>query len=206
MEEQLKHLPDLDYSEYSPEETALVIVDLVNGFTTCGNLMTPRLGEKVPAVAQLASDFLNKNFPVVALADTHPPDSPEFLAFPVHCLAEHVESELAPELKAIPGIEVLEKNSTNGFLAPAFQQFLSRHPKLKRFILVGGCTDICVLQLALTLKAHFNEKNAVSEIIVLQDLVDTFDMEGHDAEVVNLLSFFLMQGLDIKLMNSTINI
>ena len=87
------------------------------------------------------------------------------------------------ELADLP-ITIILKNSTNVMIIPGVAESLleiscSEEPV---FIVVGCCTDICILQTALTLKAKCDEVNRSSRIIVPSSLVDTFDGPGHDAE------------------------
>ena len=74
---QLNRLPVLYLDELKKEETALVIVDLVNGFVKEGFLNSPRIKGIVPSVVELLKKFKERNMTVIAFADTHTPDSVE---------------------------------------------------------------------------------------------------------------------------------
>ena len=56
------------------------------------------------------------------------------------------------------------------------------------FVLVGCCTDICVQQAALTLKTWMNRQNRNSRVIVLRDLVATFEGPSHPAALCGAMA------------------
>ena len=91
------------------------------------------------------------------------------------------EWELVEELN-LEGIEVIKKNSTNGFLE---ENFILNKEEIDNVIIVGDCTDICIYQLAISLRAEFNRVNKDGEIYVPKKLVDTFDMPMHKANFMN---------------------
>jgi nicotinamidase-related amidase len=178
--------------------TALVIVDMINGFACQGALASPRVGSLIPAVARVLQQAKNLGLPAIAFADNHPEDSIEFQAYPPHCIAGTEESHVVAELEAIGGYTLIPKNSTNGFLEPAFAAWLAAHPAIDTFVLVGDCTDICVLQFALTLKTEFNRLNRPARIIVPADGVDTFDAPGHHGDFLHVVALNLMMGNGIE--------
>ncbi|MFV8473034.1 isochorismatase family protein, partial [Mycoplasma sp. SH20] len=50
------------------------------------------------------------------------------------------------------------------------------------FYLVGCCTDICILQLGITLKTYLNKIHSDKNVIVYQDAVATYDSKEHNAK------------------------
>lgn len=97
-----------------------------------------------------------------------------------------VESELVDELKSIENLQILPKNSTNGFFALENLDF----DNIDNIIIVGDCTDICIYQFAITLKSYFNQHNIEKNIVVPMNLVDTYDIPNvHPAEILNLVFF-----------------
>ena len=113
------------------DKTALVIVDMVNGFLTEGVLSSPRSASVLPECEKLLKFFKENNLPCIAFADCHEPDCIEFQSFPPHCIKGSSEAEIAPSLQEIGGYTKIEKNSTNGFLTPEFQN-LSAQEQQKR--------------------------------------------------------------------------
>ncbi len=202
MKKDMASKPAIDLSTISPAEACLVIMDMVKGFVKSGALCSPRIARIVPAVAELYGACTRAGLPTIAFLDSHPADSVEFEAYPVHCLEGTEESELADELTGIPAKWQFRKNSTNGFLAPGFQTWLEENDAVWTFIVVGNCTDICVMQFVLTLKAHFDELNRRSRIIVPLNGIETFDLPGHDGDLMNLVALQLMQNAGIELVSA----
>ncbi|MDE6731117.1 MAG: cysteine hydrolase [Oscillospiraceae bacterium] len=181
------------------ENTMLVIVDMINGFLTQGALASPRCADILPAVEELLHSAKENQIPCIAFADSHRPDSLEFQSFPVHCLKNTLESELAPSLQEIGGFQRIEKNSTNGFFAPDFQKYLWIHPELQNVIVCGVCTDICVMQFALTLKAWANQNQKNLNLFIPVNAVATYDAPGHDAESLQKTALEIMAQAGIHL-------
>ncbi|MDE7122285.1 MAG: cysteine hydrolase [Oscillospiraceae bacterium] len=181
------------------ETTMLVIVDMINGFLTQGALASERCADILPAVEELLHSAKENQIPCIAFADAHEPDSLEFQNFPVHCLKNTSESALAPSLEKIGGFQRIEKNSTNGFFAPDFQAYFQEHPELENFVVCGVCTDICVMQFALTLKAWANQNQKNLTVFVPVHAVATYDAPGHDAESLQKTALEIMQQAGIHL-------
>lgn len=181
------------FSELERECTALVIVDMINGFVKQGPLSSENALEIQPGIAALLERCNMEKVPSVFFMDSHTMESPEFSSYPVHCLKGTIESSPTEELEKVGGYTVIPKNSTNGFLEPAFQSWLKKNKTVTTFIVVGCCTDICVQQFALTLKTDFNRRNLASRVIVPMNLSSTYDAPGHGANLVNLVSFHNMQ-------------
>jgi len=194
---EIRGLPQMDVSELVPEKTALIIVDLVNGFVREGAMASPLIEDIVPNIARLAAEFKSRGIPVAALADCHKENCAEFKSFPVHCLENTSESELVEELADF-GCYTIKKNSTNGFHEKEFMHALVSNPSVTNFVIVGDCTDICVMQLCLTLKTWFTAQNRQSEIILPLNCVETYDAPGHNADFMNIAAYKLMKDSGIK--------
>lgn len=198
---QLSELPAVPGDSFLDGRTGLVIVDMINGFLTEGILSSQRALSVLPAVEKLLT-FANTNqLPCVAFADCHEPDCIEFNSFPPHCIKGTSESEIAPSLCEIGGFQKIEKNSTNGFLTPEFQNFFNQHSELEQIILCGVCTDICVMQFALTLKTFCNQNNRHLEIIIPVNAVETYDAPNHCADVMQTVALQMMTQAGIKLIS-----
>ncbi len=194
-------LPQLALGSLCPEETLLVICDMVIGFAEHGALASPRVAALTPAIGQLLEQCRAKGIPAVAFADTHPQNAAEFERYPVHCAEGTDECEILPQLQEIGGYVTIPKNSTNGMLTEAFPQYLQTHPQCRTVLLCGCCTDICVMQFALTLKAYGDTNNHPYRIIVPEALTDTFDGPGHDGDTFHLLALQLMEQAGIELIS-----
>ena len=178
----------------------LIVVDMINGFINQGALHDRGIQKIIPACETYIAKYLEEGQDVIAFCDAHQEDSKEFGSYPLHCLAGSKESELVDELKSYSQqLKLIFKNSTNGFFAPGFQEELMEIAKYQEILLVGCCTDICVLQLALSLKAYCNEKNYDIDIVVDELACETFDIAGHERKDYNAMAYTLMGNAGIKI-------
>lgn len=180
-------------------KTALVIVDMVNGFLTEGVLSSPRSASVLPECEKLLQFAKDNALPAVAFADCHEPDCIEFASFPPHCIRGTSESEIAPSLVKIGGYLKIEKNSTNCAITPEFQAWLAENAGITRIVVCGVCTDICVMQFCLTLKTLCNQANRPLEVLLPVNAAETYDAPGHNAEACNAaaLQFMVQAGITL---------
>ncbi|MCR1963230.1 cysteine hydrolase [Clostridium perfringens] len=188
--ERLQSLESLDLKSLDKNRTMLLIVDINKGFAKAGALYSDRIEKLINPISNLAKYALNNGIKVKAFTDYHTEDSIELKVYPKHCMKDTDEWELVDELN-LEGIEVIKKNSTNGFLE---ENFILNKEEIDNVIIVGDCTDICIYQLAISLRAEFNRVNKDGEIYVPKKLVDTFDMPMHKANFMNYV--FLNSMLD----------
>ena len=181
----------LELSQLDPERTALVIVDMVEGFLRLGALHSERCARHIPAIAQLAHASAGAGIPVIGFRDAHRGTDPELGVFPSHCLEGEVESQIAPEIRLYVETE-FTKNSVNGALEAEFAAWRTREVKRDTFLITGVCTDLCVLQFALTLKAAENHEGRASRLIVPSSHCDTYDLPGHPGDLCHLWALYNM--------------
>ena len=179
--ERIQSLESLDLKSLDKNRTILLIVDINKGFAKAGALYSDRIEKLINPISNLAKYALNNGIKVKAFTDYHTEDSIELKAYPKHCMKYTDEWELVDELN-LEGIEVIKKNSTNGFLE---ENFILNKEEIDNVIIVGDCTDICIYQLAISLRAEFNRVNKDGDIYVPKKLVDTFDMPMHKANFMN---------------------
>ncbi|PDW01656.1 cysteine hydrolase family protein [Candidatus Viridilinea mediisalina] len=162
-----------------PERVALFSIDLINGFCKDGPLAGPRVGALVEPVAALFTRAYALGLRNLVLTqDTHSPDTPEFAAFPPHCIAGSAESQTVVELASLPFADqftTIAKNSLSSHLGTTLSAWLAERPQLTTFIIVGDCTDLCVYSIALHLRLEANALNLERRVIVPAAAVDTFD-------------------------------
>jgi nicotinamidase-related amidase len=204
LEEWYNDLAPLALSEIiagAPERVALISIDIINGFCKSGPLSGERVGQLAQPVADLFQRAHDLGVRALALTqDTHDPSTPEFLAYPPHCLRGTPESEAVDELKALPfyaDIAIFPKNSINSHLGTGLGAWLRERPQLDRFVVVGDCTDLCTYQAAMQLRLEANAANLARRVIVPADVVDTFDtpvalarelrIKAHDADLHHVL-------------------
>ena len=135
MAEVLSKAPVLSAGEFAQNNTAVIVIDMINGFAREGALQSERVENLIAPVSQLMEKF--RYFPMIVFADSHPSDSPEFNSYPPHCLAGSSESEVVEELKDKVPYQLIKKNSTNGFLTTDFQAWLAANPQVKNFIVIS---------------------------------------------------------------------
>lgn len=183
----------------SRAERMLIVVDMIGGFIREGALSDKGIEAIIPKTVHLVEQALKRGDSVIAFRDCHKMDSPEFASFPPHCLEGSAESELIDELKPFEKhMTVLLKNSTSGFVVPEFRALIENMEELREVVVIGCCTDICILGLALPLKNYFNEMGRVVEVIVPQNAVETYDLPEHPRAQYNEMAFLLLKQAGIK--------
>jgi len=146
------------------KRVGLVIVDEVNGFATvgAGNLAPPVPNEQVSTMVsetdRLARIFTANNWPMLAFLDTHVPGKEE-PPYPPHCESGTGEEELVPELKWLEedaNTTLVRKDCINGFIGAfnadgtnAVVEWV-KAGAITDLLVVGICTDICVMDFVLT--------------------------------------------------------
>lgn len=194
------------------DTVGLIIVDEVNGFATvgAGNLapVTPnaQVSTMVTETNHLARRFSKHSWPILAFLDTHTPGKPE-PPYPPHCEAGSGEEELVPELKWLEQDEnatFIKKDCINGFIGAigadgenAVVNWVNRH-KLTDLLVVGICTDICVMDFVLTSLSARNHgmMPTLQEIHVYDKGCSTYD-RPRDVAVENGLPASLAHPQDI---------
>lgn len=195
----LKALESIKLKDLKGEQTALFIVDMINGFAREGALKSQRVEELIPDIVNLSKKCDELGIQKLAFADCHTDVSPEFGAYPKHCMVGTNEAEIVDEIKEVGGYKLIEKNSTNGFHEENFKKWLNENPQITNFIVTGDCTDICVQQFAITLKTWFNMQNKNYRVIVPINAVDTYDFGAHNGDLVNVMALYnmIINGIEV---------
>lgn len=181
----------------------LINVDMVNGFVNTGAMHDEYINHIIPMQINLMKDFeKNEDSLNVIIKDTHKNNCREFNRYPVHCVENTEESELVSELKIFENDNsiIFKKNSTSTIYAEGFLEFINSLINLEEIIIVGCCTDICILNLAIPLQNYFDQHDKNIKIIVLKDGVETYDAPNHSRDEYNEMAFKLMEqaGIEIK--------
>jgi len=178
----------------------LVVVDMIRGFIEQGPLCDPAISHIIGDNVELIKDFTKRGQPVIAFRDAHEPDSKEFAFYPAHCVKGTKESELVDAIAAFQDkMLVIEKDTTNGFQTKEFTHFIENEAPFRRIVVIGCCTDICVLQFVLSLKTYLQQRRLDTEVVVVKDCVETFAIPGHDRTEFNEFSFKLMKNAGVSL-------
>ncbi|MBC8257722.1 MAG: isochorismatase family protein [SAR324 cluster bacterium] len=209
----------------------LIIVDEVNGFATVGggNLAPQAPNEQVSVMVsetnRLAGAFTKQEMPVLAFLDTHEPGKAE-PPYPPHCELGTGEEELVPELKWLenePRATMVRKDCINGFIG-AYQPDGSnavidwvKENNLSNVLVVGICTDICVMDFVLTLLSARNHGmlTGLKEVLVYDKGCSTYDLPrsvvediglpesaSHPQEITHHMGLYFMASRGAQLLNS----
>ncbi len=173
--------------------TGLVVVDEVNGFATtgAGNLApaapNAQVDRMVAETDRLAREFANGNRPIAAFLDSHEPGKPE-PPYPPHCERGTGEDELVPALKWLedcPQATLIRKDCINGFVGAVERETGHNHivrwvndHGLQAVVVVGICTDICVMDFVLTMLSARNHglMPGLKDIVVYEPACATYDL------------------------------
>jgi len=190
LENWLEYLPPQKLSQIArePEKCAVISVDMIKGFCSIGQLSSPRISAIIHPIAELLALAWKRNIrQILFIQDTHEPDAVEFGAYPPHCIRGSEEAETVDELKALPffkQILVMPKNSIASGLNTGLNAWISSHPQVDSFIVVGNCTDLCTYQLAMHLRLDANARQFNRRVIVPVNCVDTYNMPLERAEKI----------------------
>ncbi len=187
LDEWMKNLADLPLTQAAPiaGRTVIISVDVINGFCREGVLAGPRVAAIVAPVVSLFERAWSHGVHHILLAqDTHDEAAVEFGAWPMHCVGGTAESDSVDEIKALPFYDqmvILPKNSTMTQINTGLETWMSAHPEVDTYIVVGDVTDICVYLLATFLRAHANAFQLKRRVIVPVDCVETYHRPVADA-------------------------
>lgn len=178
----------------------LIVVDMINGFIKEGNMADPTINHITPKIIKLIEKFIENGEGIAFIRDAHKIDATEFKKFLIHCLEGTSESELIDELKPYEEYGITyKKNSTSTMFAQNFMTDLEKMKKLRKVIVTGCCTDICIMNLVIPLINYFDEQNRDVEVIVQTDAVETYNAPNHNREEYNEMALKLMKQAGGKL-------
>lgn len=177
--------------------TGLVLVDIINGFCTvgAGNLAPLEPNQQISGMidesAKLARVFCEKKWPIMAFLDSHRPDQHEH-PYPSHCVAGTDESNLVPDLQWIEkeaNVTIRRKDCYDGYIGSIerdgsniFVDWVNTN-KIKVLLVVGICTDICVLDFVCSTLSAKNRGflSPLEDVVVYSRGCATFDFPDHIA-------------------------
>ncbi len=182
LEDFVANLPTLTLDEVitRPEHTAVVSVDVINGFLYEGPLASPRVAPIGESIAQLMRSAWSRGVrDILLLQDAHDTDSLEFEAYGEHVIKGTHQAEAVDEIKSLPFYDQLTtiyKDSIHPAINTDFVDWLNEREVLDTFIVVGDVTDLCVYHLATYLKFHANAYHTPRRVIVPENCVQTWDL------------------------------
>ena len=136
----------------------LLVIDMQNDFID-GALGTPEAQKIVPAAAEKIKSWSGE---VYATQDTHQPDyltTQEGRNLPVeHCVEGTPGWEIAPAIReAMTNFTCLTKLAFGSRSLAETLAIVHQNQPVEEIILIGLCTDICVISNAMVLKAFLPE-------------------------------------------------
>lgn len=182
--------------------TGLVIVDEVNGFATVGaGPLAPvrenaAVSRMIAETDRLARSFAQHDWPILAFLDSHTPGKAE-PPYPPHCEIGTGQENLVPALEWLEDCrqaQLMRKDCINGYIGAeqedgsnVVRDWISRH-RLERVVVVGICTDICVMDFVLTLLSARNHGLVapLRDIIVYGPGCSTYDLPREQAVALGL--------------------
>ena len=171
----------LDIAVDQPHETAVIAVDMVNGFCEFGSLSSRRFGDLAQPVTDLFQRLHNRGVrDFVLLQDAHDPSAPEFAAYPRHNVRHSAEADTIRQLRELPFADtftVLLRNSLHPAIDTKLDEWLADHSRLRTIIVVGAGTDLSVYQTAMHLRLRANALGLSDfRVVVPADAVETYHM------------------------------
>ncbi|XP_057787963.1 nicotinamidase 1-like [Salvia miltiorrhiza] len=207
-------------------KAGLVLVDIINGFCTVGaGNLAPReantqISEMIEESANVAKVFCEKKWPVLAFLDSHHPAKLEH-PYPSHCISGTHESNLVPRLRWIeeePNVTIKRKDCYDGFVGSiqedgsnTFVDWVKKN-KIQLLVVVGICTDICVLDFVCSTISAKNHGllHPLNDVVVYSKACATFDfpasqaanskhLQPHPQELMHHIGLYMAKGRGAKI-------
>ncbi|KAK4401812.1 UNVERIFIED_CONTAM: Nicotinamidase 1 [Sesamum calycinum] len=211
---------------FDDSRAGLVLVDIINGFCTVGaGSLAPRepnrqITKMIEESAKLAELFCDNKWPVLAFLDSHHPGKLEH-PYPPHCITGTDESNLVPALRWIeeePNVTIRRKDCYDGFIGSiqedgsnAFVDWVKNN-KIRVLLVVGICTDICVLDFVCSTLSAKNRGflNPLEDVVVYSRGCATFDFPvsmarnskdllAHPQELMHHMGLYMAKGRGAKI-------
>ena len=141
--------------ELDPESTAVVVVDMQNGFCHPeGSLYAPGSEAAIDPCAEVVAEAREAGAAVVFTRDIHPPEQfegnhyyDEFDRWGEHVLEGSREAELVSELSPEDGDLVVVKHTYDAFHQTELEGYLRSHG-IDDLVFCGTLANVCVLHTA----------------------------------------------------------
>ena len=176
----------LDEAITDPKRTAIISIDVINGFLYEGPLASPRVAAIAEPITQLMhSGWVRGLRDILLVQEGHHPDSHEFDAYGEHAIIGTPQAETIDLIKSLPFFDqlpIIHKDSIHPAINNAFHDWLDERENIDAFIVVGDVTDLCVYHLATYLKFHANAYQKERRVIVPENCVQTWHLSVNAAE------------------------
>jgi len=140
---------------YDPTETAVIVVDMQNGFChPDGSLYAEPSEAAVAPVSALVERARDAGTPVVYTRDVHPPEQfadahyyDEFDRWGEHVVEGSWDAELVADLDVRDADHVVEKHTYDAFYQTDLEGYLDAHG-IRDLLICGTLANVCVLHTA----------------------------------------------------------
>lgn len=154
---------------------ALLVIDMLNDFVKPDGALY--IGEAAQRVAKEVEAIIDKarreGMPVIYICDNHRADDAEFNMFKPHCVKGTKGAEIVEELAPQPGDYIIPKRRYSAFFGTDLDATL-REMGVSELVLVGVCTNICVLYTAA------DARMLNYDVTVVRNAVASFNREAHE--------------------------
>ena len=141
--------------EFDPDRTAVVVVDMQNGFChPDGSLYAPESEAAIEPCTATVEAAREAGASVVFTRDVHPPEQfdgnhyyDEFDRWGEHVLEGTWEAELVEELEPSEDALVVEKHTYDAFYRTELEGWLETH-RIDDLLICGTLANVCVLHTA----------------------------------------------------------
>ncbi|KAJ1279871.1 hypothetical protein BS78_04G189000 [Paspalum vaginatum] len=214
-----------------PSGVGLVLVDLCNGFCTvgAGNLApvapNKQIERMVEEAARLSKLFCDRNLPIFAFLDTHYPDKPE-PPYPPHCIIGTGEENFVPDLEWLekePNVTIKRKSCIDGYISciekdgsSVFVDWVGKY-QIRTALVLGICTDICVLDFASSTLAARNIDRVppLQDVVIYSEGCATYDLPvevsmnikgalAHPQDLMHHIGLYMAKGRGAKIVNRVV--
>ena len=153
----------------------VLVIDMLDDFLNPGGALY--VGNEAAGVVSPIFELLEKEraagTKVIYICDHHTPEDAEFKMFPLHCIAGSEGAEIIHELKPRQEDAIVYKRRFSAFSGTDLDITL-REYQITNLLLVGVCTNICVLYTAA------DARNLNYSVAVPRRCVASFDPEAHE--------------------------
>lgn len=142
-------------TQFNPDETAVVIVDMQNDFAhPDGTLYAPASEDAIADVNGVLQMARTAGVPVVFTRDVHPEDQfddaqnyDEFEKWGEHCVEGTIGAEIVDDITVEDDDFVVEKHTYNAFDSEELDEWLTENG-IQNLIICGTLANVCVMHTA----------------------------------------------------------
>lgn len=142
-------------TDFDPERTAVVVVDMQNGFCDPeGSLYAPPSRDAIESVSKVIEFAEANNIPTIYTKDVHPLEQfdnndhyNEFDRWGEHVVEDSWETEIVDELPAEDADHIVTKHTYDAFYQTDLEGWLETH-NIDTLVFCGTLANVCVLHSA----------------------------------------------------------